>query len=163
MTIYHGSTLPIDNPVIDPLNVGRDFGPAFYTTTIQAQAERWAKRKCIIYKNHADILPVVSVYEFDIEKAKVDLNILEFTSASMEWIELVIRCRKEPNFKHSYDVVIGQVADDRVGTVVNLVTDGILSKEEALPKIKFQHDNNQIAFCSTKALQYLKFLRSYSI
>ena len=31
----------------------------------------------------------------------------------------VIRCRKEPNFKHSYDVVIGQVANDRVGTVVN--------------------------------------------
>ena len=50
MTIYHGSTLSIDNPIIDQLNVGRDFGPAFYTTTIQEQAERWAKRKCIQYE-----------------------------------------------------------------------------------------------------------------
>ena len=163
MTIYHGSTLSIDNPIIDQLNVGRDFGPAFYTTTIQEQAERWAKRKCITYKTSANINPIVSVYDFNIEAAKTNLNVLEFTEASMEWLDLVMRCRKESDFKHSYDIVIGQVADDRVGTVVNLVTDGVLSKEEALPKIRFQHDNNQIAFCSTNALQYIKFLRSYSI
>lgn len=32
MTLYHGSTIEVREPAILRLDVGRDFGPAFYTT-----------------------------------------------------------------------------------------------------------------------------------
>ena len=45
MTLYHGTTLEIQEPVIVRKEIGRDFGCAFYTTDIREQAERWAIRQ----------------------------------------------------------------------------------------------------------------------
>ena len=45
MILYHGSTMEVSQPRILKSEVGRDFGFAFYTTDIQAQAERWARRR----------------------------------------------------------------------------------------------------------------------
>ena len=48
MILYHGTTMEIPIPRILRSEIGRDFGLAFYTTDIQEQAERWAKRKARI-------------------------------------------------------------------------------------------------------------------
>ena len=40
MILYHGSTMEVSQPRIFKSEIGRDFGFAFYTTDIQAQAER---------------------------------------------------------------------------------------------------------------------------
>ena len=40
MILYHGSTMEVSQPHILKSEIGRDFGFAFYTTDIQAQAER---------------------------------------------------------------------------------------------------------------------------
>ena len=42
MILYHGSTLEVVSPQIIVSDLGRDFGPAFYTTDVKDQAERWA-------------------------------------------------------------------------------------------------------------------------
>lgn len=47
MILYHGSTMEVSQPHILKSEIGRDFGFAFYTTDIQAQAERWARRRAI--------------------------------------------------------------------------------------------------------------------
>ena len=38
MILYHGSTMEVSQPRILKSEIGRDFGFAFYTTDIQAQA-----------------------------------------------------------------------------------------------------------------------------
>ena len=43
MTIYHGSTVPVEKPQILPSNRMLDFGIGFYTTSNLEQAIRWAK------------------------------------------------------------------------------------------------------------------------
>ena len=67
MILYHGSTLEVLQPRILKSEIGRDFGFAFYTTDIQAQAERWARRRAMIEsrRTKAEVQPVVSVYEWD--------------------------------------------------------------------------------------------------
>ena len=45
MILYHGSIVEVSVPQIIASDIGRDFGPAFYTTGIKAQAERWAVRR----------------------------------------------------------------------------------------------------------------------
>mgnify|MGYP000275074936 CR=1 FL=1 len=72
MILYHGSTLEVQQPRILKSEIGRDFGFAFYTTDIQAQAERWARRRAMIESRRTKkkVLPIVSVYEWDENAAK---------------------------------------------------------------------------------------------
>ncbi len=67
MILYHGSTAIVKQPQIITKEIGRDFGPAFYTTDIREQASRWAKRKVRLSlkrtRNSAD--SYVSVYEWE--------------------------------------------------------------------------------------------------
>lgn len=162
MILYHGTTLEIKNPEIIKSEIGRDFGFAFYTTSIKEQAERWAIRRAKIQsrKEKSDIQPIVNVYEW---KKSENLKIKEFSDTSMEWLELVIKCRSELNFRHNYDVVIGKIADDNVGETVSYVMRGIMRKADAVSRLKFEQINNQIAFCSSSSLLDLTFLKSYIV
>ena len=92
MIIYHGSDTDVDNPVILTSNRFLDFGNGFYTTSNKEQAISWAKRVC--YRNQKEI-GYVSVFEFDLEKAKKELNFREFSLvADYEWLKFVLDCRK---------------------------------------------------------------------
>ena len=55
-------------------------------------------------------------YELD-EEVFNQLNVLRFDSYSEEWAKFIImnRSNGEADQKHAYDVVIGPIADDRVG------------------------------------------------
>ena len=72
MILYHGSTMEVSQPRILKSEIGRDFGFSFYTTDIQAQAERWAKRRAMIERRRTKtkVQAIVSVYEWDEDAAK---------------------------------------------------------------------------------------------
>lgn len=160
MLVYHGTTLEIRNPEIIVSEIGRDFGAAFYTTDIQEQAERWALRRAkILSRNKKRIYcAIVNVYEWSHTNTSVEKT---FDGASMEWLDMVVRCRSNMNYRHNYDIVCGKIANDNVGETVSYVMQGIMRKEDAVERLKFEKINNQIAFCTEKALKELTFLRSY--
>ncbi|MFA6938047.1 MAG: DUF3990 domain-containing protein [Treponema sp.] len=161
MIVYHGSAEIVKEPQIITSEKGRDFGFAFYTTDIKEQAERWAiRRSKLLNKNGERTSPVVNIYEWN---QNLSSNILKFDSPSLEWLELVVKCRSDINFKHAYDIVIGKIANDNVGETVQYVVQGIMRKEDAVEKLKFEKINNQIAFCSEHSLQALTFIRSYTL
>lgn len=164
MIIYHGSSLEIRIPQIIKNDKGRDFGEGFYTTPIREQAERWAKRRALIENRlgKKDAKAIVNIYEYQEDSIK-DLKILSFEEASEQWLDMVINCRSNMNYKHEYDVVKGKIADDSVGETVSFVIQGIMRKDDALQRLKFQKINSQIAFCSEKALQAIKFISSYEV
>ena len=151
MILYHGSTLEVQQPRILKSEIGRDFGFAFYTTDIQAQAERWARRRAMIEsrRTKTEIQAIVSVYEWDDSAAK-HLQFLQFDGASMEWLELVVTCRSRTDYSH-----------DNVGETVSYVMQGIMRKEDAIERLRFEQINNQIAFCTEAALHTLHFQNSY--
>ena len=162
MILYHGSTMEVSQPHILKSEIGRDFGFAFYTTDIQAQAERWARRRAMIEsrRTKTEVQPIVSAYEWDEDTAK-QLHFLQFDGASMEWLELVVTCRSQTDYSHGYDIVEGKIANDNVGETVSYVMQGIMRKEDAIDRLRFEQINNQIAFCTETALHTLHFQNSY--
>ena len=91
MILYHGSTMEVSQPRILKSEIGRDFCFSFYTTDIQAQAERWAKRRAMIERRRTKtkVQAIVSVYEWDEDAAK-QLRFLQLDGASVEWLDLVV-------------------------------------------------------------------------
>lgn len=74
MTLYHGSYMSVSSPLTA---VGRrelDFGPGFYVTKLHEQAERWARRVCVI---RAVNTPVISSYTFDQDSLPAETRILQ--------------------------------------------------------------------------------------
>ncbi len=162
MILYHGSTTEIKEPKIMKSEIGRDFGFAFYTTGIQEQAERWAIRRAKIQNRTSQekVSPIVNIYEWE---SSDEFSTKEFVGASLEWLDMVVNCRSDINFKHEYDIVSGKIADDNVGETVSYVIQGIMRKEDAVERLKFEKINNQIAFCTEKAVESLKFIKSYIV
>ncbi len=162
MLVYHGTTVEIKNPQIITSEIGRDFGFAFYTTDIKEQAERWAIRRAKV-QTRLNIKPekaVVNVYDWN---RNLSLSIKEFDGASMEWLDMVVRCRSDVKYMHDYDIVIGKIANDNVGETVSYVVQGIMRKEDAIERLRFEKINNQIAFCTDLALAELKYVDSYTV
>lgn len=162
MIVYHGSTIEVKEPRIITSEIGRDFGFAFYTTDIKEQAERWAIRraKVLSRKERRKVLAIVNVYEWNHAEGT---SMKTFEGASMEWLELVVQCRSNPSFRHPFDIVCGKIANDNVGETVSYVVQGIMRKEDAIERLRFEQINNQIAFCTEKSLSEIKFLNSYSV
>ena len=105
---------------------------------------------------------IVSVFEFD-EKSLNTLKYKSFTNPDLEWLDMIIKCRSNPSFSHDYDIVEGKIADDSVGETVLFVLDGVIKKEDAIERLKFQKINSQIAFCTEKSLTLLRFVESYEV
>ena len=158
MRLYHGSDVEVKEPKIIITESGRDFGFAFYVTPLKEQAERWAKRKAKYNKNNT---PMVSVFEWN--ETTNDLNYKNFGNQNIEWLDLIIKCRSDIKYRHSYDIVEGKIADDDVGETILFVIKGFMRKEDALERLKFQEINSQLAFCSEKALENLEFVESYEV
>ena len=154
MILYHGGTDIIEKPVIRSPLASRDFGQGFYCTDIQSQAEKWARRQGRIRKYDA----VLNIYEFDIDLAKQSVNFKLFSDYVLEWLDLVINCRKDPHYIHGFDIVYGKIANDDVGETVQAVLDGLMPPDFALEKLVFMEANNQYCFYTEKSLAFLKFI-----
>lgn len=164
MILYHGSYTNIEIPQIITQEKGRDFGFGFYTTSIKEQAERWAIRTARLRSRQTDKeeSAIVNVYNFD-EKFAEKLKTKVFPEADMEWLEMVIKCRSNLNFKHGYDIVTGKIANDNVGETVEYVLAGIMRKEDAVERLRFEKINDQICFCSEESLKALVYKENYTV
>ena len=154
MNIYHGSDVVIEKPKIFQSNRLLDFGIGFYTTSNKEQAVRWAEKVGLRNNSGKKLL---SVYNFDTEKAKRELNIIKFISADEKWLDFIVANRIGKEILEEYDIVIGSVADDNVYLTIKLFETGVLDKEEALKRLKIEKLFDQILFHTLKALEFCVF------
>ena len=143
MTVYHGGYQPVDKPEIRKGRNTKDFGIGFYCTVIKEQAERWARR----YDTK-----VVSIYDVRLNEK---LNIKEFKEMTEEWLDFIIDCRSGKS--HTYDIVIGAMADDQIYNYISDYMDVVITREQFWVLAKFRYTTHQIVFCSDNALQCLKY------
>ncbi len=113
-------------------------------------------------QDSAEHKPIVSVFEFDKAVAK-SLNTKFFEGATLDWLELVIKCRSDIHYSHGFDIVFGKIANDNVGETVEYVLAGVMRKEDAVERLKFEKINDQMSFNTEKALQTLRFVKSYTL
>ena len=158
MILYHGSNVIVEKPKILESEYGRDFGFGFYTTDIKEQAVRWAIRKAKLAERHGKpYTPYISIFDFD-EAAFEQLSCKRFDNPGLDWLEMVCACRSDTSYRHGYDIVTGKIADDNVGETVTYVLQGIMRKEDAVLRLRFEKINNQICFNTESALNYLKYV-----
>lgn len=142
--IYHGSYCEVKNPELKSGKYSKDFGTGFYCTILEDQAIKWAQK----YET-----PIVNKYEYE---ENPSLKIKEFTLMTEEWLDFIINCRSGK--KHNYDIVIGAMADDQIYNYITDVMSGAITRSAFWELAKFRHPTHQIAFCTTKALQCIKFI-----
>lgn len=158
MIVYHGSTMVIKNPDVIHSKKFLDFGKGFYLTTFEKQAEKWANRK----GNRQGKKGIVNVYDFS-EKIS-NYKVLSFENENEAWLDFVCGCRRGENLNSSYDIVIGNVADDDVFKTVDLYFKGIWSKEKVLEELRYYKMNNQICITNQKCLEdVLTFSSAYEV
>lgn len=159
MTVYHGSSVIVEKPDVNHSFRPLDFGKGFYVTTNKEQAERWARRKAR-YSN--DSHPIVNCYEMS-----DDIGTLAVKNSDgnlEEWIDFVCDCRDEKEIYKQYDIIIGQVANDKVMVVVDMYHAGIWNRERAIREMKVYPCYDQIAFITQKAIdEMLTFDQSYEV
>ena len=84
-----------------------------------------------------------------------DLKIKHFSALNQEWLEFIKENRTKGGIQHSYDVVVGPVADDNTMETVQLYLSGILKAEEAVERLRYSKVNNQVSFHTPLALKHL--------
>ena len=88
------------------------------------------------------------------------LNIKEFSTMTEEWLDFIVACRNgQP---HSYDIVIGAMADDQIYSYISDFIDGSITREQFWVLAKFKYPTHQINFCTEDALKCLEY-RDYEV
>ena len=160
LDLYHGGEMPVKVPrVVSPKAVRPlDFGSGFYTTTSQDQARKWIG---IRLRQHAYETGCVSHFTTDwtaIERS--GLKVLVFHGLDEAWFDFVMDNRHTAGFSHDYDIVMGPVANDNVYETLTLFEDGIISKSEAIVRLKTYKLVDQVLFHTEAALKFLRFVDS---
>jgi hypothetical protein len=167
--LYHGSTVEVCNIDLSKSVSGKDFERGFYTTASKYQAEKFAaiKAKRMNSKNG-----FVSTFQYIHNQV---LTIKKFEKADTEWLSFVLENRgfykrQKNEFENSFDIVIGPVANDAVGLVLNQLLIGTygdpLSAEArniAIRLLATTRLYGQIFFGTDRAVSCLKFLEVFEI
>lgn len=155
--LYHGSNVAIEHIDLSKCKRGKDFGQGFYLNANSDQALAMAERTTK-FLNEGQ--PTLSCFEFELDDAvKNGMNIKIFSDYSEEWANFVVKNRKNNSDIpiHSYDIVIGPIADDTVGVQIRRFIMGYLSASALVEELKFNGNNAiQYFFGTSKAIELLK-------
>lgn len=149
LILFHGSNIAFDKIDLNKSHNRRDFGRGFYCTVLEHQATEWANR--LYLRNHTGSR---YLYRYIFRQSE-DLKIKRFTKLDKEWLEFIKQNRINGDTQHSYDVVIGPVADDNTMETVQLYLSGILNSNEAVERLRYSKVNNQFSFHTPFALEHL--------
>jgi hypothetical protein len=141
----------------------KDFGRGFYVTNNLEQAGKFARIKAV-RENRSQ--GYVLAFNFTSDE---NLKIRTFQSSNEEWFDFVLHNRGFGKYAkterdEASDIVIGPVADDAVGVVLNNFIDGVYgdqnssdAKDTAIRLLLTQKLHNQVFFGTNRAINCLTF------
>lgn len=157
MILYHGSNMEIERIDLSKSRPNKDFGKGFYLTEDKQQAQNMANQKVLQKGGKA----VVTAYEFD-ESFLIDgtLSVKQFEGYTEEWAQFILenRNRKSEHPIHNYDIVIGAIADDKVGVQLFRYMRDYIDLPTLVRNLQFKKLTIQYYFGTDKAIEKLKKL-----
>lgn len=114
MYLYHGTNKDFDVIDLTRSKPNKDFGKGFYLSPIYSQALDLANMRVNVYGGS----PIVQTYELDDAMLELpELKILRFITYDESWAKFILlnRNNKSEQLAHDYDIVIGPIANDKVG------------------------------------------------
>jgi len=159
MLLYHGSNVLVESPKLIKTTRGLDFGSGFYTTSNKEQAIIFSAKvtKRALLRSLAGT-PTVSVYDFDFELAKQNIDVLHFATPTEEWLHFVRDNRLNTYTGKIIDIVAGPVANDDVFLMLQQYWEGVISTDDVLRGLKVKQFYDQFCFKTERAIAYLKYI-----
>lgn len=113
MILYHGTNMEFEQIDLLKSKPNKDFGQGFYLSRDYVQAKEMAKIKVDQLEYGS---PVVMSFEVDEEQMSL-LKVLRFDDYNEDWAKFILLNRNNTTLEpvHDYDIVIGPIANDRVG------------------------------------------------
>lgn len=154
MKLYHGSNVEIECVDLARGRRGKDFGKGFYANPDYMQAVEFCSN---VVRREGVGVPTVTSFDFD-ESALDVLNVMRFDGYSKEWAEFILMNRNNSSDMpaHHYDIVVGPIADDGVGTQIRRLSRGFITFDAFLEELKYCKVSIQYFFGTENALKYLK-------
>ncbi|MDO4310943.1 MAG: DUF3990 domain-containing protein [Prevotella sp.] len=155
MKLYHGSNVEFGDIDLKRSKPNKDFGRGFYLSDNYEQALDMARIKVVQLEAGR---PVVMTYEVD-DRFLDDLRILRYDSYSEEWAKFILLNRNNPSDTpaHDYDVVIGPIADDKVGLQLWRYETNLIDLSTLVRNLKYMKGITiQYYFGTERAIKYLK-------
>lgn len=113
MILFHGTNIEFSKIDLLKSKPNKDFGQGFYLSDNYEQAFDMAKTKVDQLESGQ---PVVLKYQID--ESKMDgLRVLRFENYCEDWAKFILLNRNNSSREpvHDYDIVIGPIANDRIG------------------------------------------------
>lgn len=157
MILYHGTNKPFEQIDLSKSKPNKDFGKGFYLTSDKQQAIDMAKAK-IDQLGEGEV--IVYAFEFDTTfLSSGELKVKSFDTYSEEWALFILANRN--NFAttpiHDYDIVIGPIANDRVGFQLRRYIDELIDLETLVRKLTYMKGITiQYFFGTPSAISKLK-------
>lgn len=151
MEVYHGSYIKIDEIDLSKGRLNRDFGQGFYVTKFRKHAESWAE---IIGGKYGTKGFVTRFTFYDTAFTEKLCKVKHFEKYDEEWLDFIVLNRNpfSPNPAHTYDIVEGPVADDKVQYKLTKYLQGQIEKSAFLKELAYHETTHQICFCTMRAL-----------
>ena len=122
MKLYHGSNVAITEIDLTRGRVAKDFGKGFYLSSSLENTKEWADK--VVDREESGV-PTITAFDFD-----------ESCLDSGELIILLNRQNKTGHTLHDYDIVVGPIADDAVGTQLFQFGRGYNDKTTLVERLK---------------------------
>lgn len=167
LKLYHTGYNPVINPDVKHSHRNSDFGPGFYTTSIEKQAKDWGLKKFGSKGSNFTITHYELAYEPDSLKVKL------FESPDEEWIDAIVEGRLKGLAPEGYDIVIGPVADGALRKVLSHYADMKSYLEDhynpkmyrdniydTIERLNINRNYDQYVMLNEKALSHMTTLES---
>jgi len=150
LILFHGSNHDFSSVDLVKSKDKRDFGKGFYTTTIKEQAQQWGFNMFNRFGGDG-----IFLYEFEF-LASDDLKNKLFNGITDEWFDFILANRTLGGIQHNFDYIQGPVANDKTFLTITGFIDGILSRDEAMQRLRHSKSNDQVSLHTEKAISALK-------
>jgi hypothetical protein len=158
MQVFHGSDVRTDKIDLAKSEYFKDFGRGFYVTNIREHAHL---RAADVAKRRNSDKPVVTEFRYvETYPVTVGMNIKKFENVSKEWVEFIIlnRNRRISHPAHTFDIVEGPIANDKMVIQIRLYEQGKISIEKLIERLTYREPTHQICFCTLASLYALELV-----
>ena len=158
MKLYHGTNkafCKVDLMVSKP---NKDFGKGFYLSPDYEQALNMARIKT---EQQQEGEPIVMEFEVS-ETVMNTLRVLRFDDYSEDWANFILANRSNSTDRpiHDYDIVIGPIANDRVGVQLWRYESQLIDLPTLVRKLKYMKGMTvQYFFGTEKAISILNLIK----
>lgn len=156
MILYHGTNVDFDKIELLKSKPNKDFGRGFYLSSDYQQAKELAEARTELSGGQ----PIVLKYQFDETLLTSGIfKVLQFKDYSKEWATFVLANRNNYTNKHihDYDIVIGPIANDKVGRQLWRYKNHDIDMSTLIQNLKYMKGiTYQYLFGSERAIQYLE-------